>query len=681
MFDTAAAPEAPDRLAELFQRIESAGSGGDAGLLSALIDEIRPEDPEDGARALKNLHAVEYVLAANEHWREALRTLIASLFASSEQSELFCELGILPNSGFVTELGRRIADRVLPSPYDPTSLLSLLVRLFPRKTDRLWVRAIGDEHWMRLFGTLGLDFLASPGDRHTALEILESIQTLSYRIAAIGLEPELARVLPELRQFESPFVAQHLETQRFIEDYRRALSDGSALRHDHLHVLVLLEQCSQVIARIRRNTPSTGVSIALTYLLQRATETIVRIQDLLAVLDPSPGGHRRSGAVRLFKLFVDAECTKTLLRPHFAKNTELLAREITEHAGRTGDHYITNTREEYRWMFRAAFGAGAIVPILAFIKLWLHGLHAAPLVEGILYGLNYALGFVLIQLLHFTLATKQPAMTATRIAAALDASPGQRPRMDDMVELIVRVCRSQFIAIVGNVALAFPLAFFVCLAWSHATGSHVAPPEKAAHLLQDLHPWRSLALFHAAIAGVYLFLSGLVSGYCDNMTVYRRIPERIRALPWLRRLLGDTRTAAIAEYLGNNLGGLAGNVVFGFMLGLTGVIGFNLGLPLDIRHVTFAAANLGIGLEALQGEPFTATLAWIFLGVATIGVVNLLVSFTLALMLAMKARRVPFRYARLLLLPLAGRLFTRPLDFLRPPRDESVSETSNERSR
>ncbi len=27
------------------------------------------------------------------------------------------------------------------------------------------------------------------------------------------------------------------------------------------------------------------------------------------------------------------------------------------------------------------------------------------------------------------------------------------------------------------------------------------------------------------------------------------------------------------------------------------------------------------------------------------------------------------------------RLFTRPLDFLRPPRDESVSETSNERSR
>ena len=47
---------------------------------------------------------------------------------------------------------------------------------------------------------------------------------------------------------------------------------------------MLLEQCSQVIARIRRNTPSTGVSIALTYLLQRATETIVRIQDLLAVL-------------------------------------------------------------------------------------------------------------------------------------------------------------------------------------------------------------------------------------------------------------------------------------------------------------------------------------------------------------------------------------------------------------
>ena len=33
--------------------------------------------------------------------------------------------------------------------------------------------------------------------------------------------------------------------------------------------------------------------------------------------------------------------------------------------------------------------------------------------------MNYALGFVLIYLLHFTIATKQPAMTAQTIAGAV----------------------------------------------------------------------------------------------------------------------------------------------------------------------------------------------------------------------------------------------------------------------
>jgi site-specific recombinase len=36
--------------------------------------------------------------------------------------------------------------------------------------------------------------------------------------------------------------------------------------------------------------------------------------------------------------------------------------------------------------------------------------------------LNYGLGFVLIHILHFTVATKQPAMTAARLAAAIEES-------------------------------------------------------------------------------------------------------------------------------------------------------------------------------------------------------------------------------------------------------------------
>jgi site-specific recombinase len=317
-------------------------------------------------------------------------------------------------------------------------------------------------------------------------------------------------------------------------------------------------------------------------------------------------------------------------------------------------------------MLGAALGAGLIVPFMALAKLGLHGLHAPPLVEGLLYSLLYAGGFMLIHVLHFSLATKQPAMTAARIATALEGDGRRGPDVAALADLVVRVARTQFIAVVGNVALALPLAWLVCTAALRFRGLAVASPDKAAGMLHDVHPLASLALLHAAIAGVYLFLAGIVSGYHDNFTVYGRIPERVARLPWLVRLAGPERAARLAAYLEHNLGGLAGNFYFGFMLGMTGSIGLITGLPLDIRHVTFSAANVGIATASLQGLPW-GTLLWTAAGVALVGVVNLTVSFSLALLLAMKARRMRFRQGRPLALALLRRLRHAPLDFVRPP--------------
>jgi site-specific recombinase len=57
--------------------------------------------------------------------------------------------------------------------------------------------------------------------------------------------------------------------------------------------------------------------------------------------------------------------------------------------------------------------------------------------------------------------------------------------------------------------------------------------------------------------------------------------------------------------------------------------------------------------------------------VALVGIVNLTVSFSLALLVALKARRVRFRYARPLAAALWRRFLATPLDFIRPPRDLS----------
>ena len=109
-----------------------------------------------------------------------------------------------------------------------------------------------------------------------------------------------------------------------------------------------------------------------------------------------------------------------------------------------------------------------------------------------------------------------------------------------------------------------------------------------------------MALFFAAIAGVCLFLAGLISGYYDNLAAYERIRERIENISWLKNVLGETRLVRFAAYLHDNLGALAGNFFFGIMLGTMGTIGFMTGLPLDVAHVTISSAYFGLAVVSLD---------------------------------------------------------------------------------
>ena len=108
-------------------------------------------------------------------------------------------------------------------------------------------------------------------------------------------------------------------------------------------------------------------------------------------------------------------------------NIDLLARNVTENASRTGEHYIAEARSDLRGMFASSAGAGVIIGFMALIKILLSYLQRAPLIEALLFSMNYSLGFMLIHVLHFTIATKQPAMTAARIAAGLPTARRRQP--------------------------------------------------------------------------------------------------------------------------------------------------------------------------------------------------------------------------------------------------------------
>jgi site-specific recombinase len=144
--------------------------------------------------------------------------------------------------------------------------------------------------------------------------------------------------------------------------------------------------------------------------------------------------------------------------------------------------------------------------------------------------------------------------------------------------------------------------------------------------------------------------------------------QRVRQLRGLRRLLGPERLARLGRYLEDNLGGLMGNLYFGILMGVTGTIGYLLGLPLDIRHVTFSSANFAIALVGLDYNVSWEMVATTIAGIALIGAVNLIVSFGLALWVALRARRIRFRHGIRLARALGRRFTSAPVDFFIGPR-------------
>jgi site-specific recombinase len=305
---------------------------------------------------------------------------------------------------------------------------------------------------------------------------------------------------------------------------------------------------------------------------------------------------------------------------------------------------------------------------MALLKIFASGLHAPLFVEAFLYSMIYGLGFVLIYLLGMTVATKQPAMTAQTLAGLLgDVRSTRQAELDRLVDVVAAVCRSQLAAIAGNVMLALPVAVAIGFWLGQLEGQPVITMDKGAHLLDGLDPL-SWALPHAAIAGFYLFLSGLITGYFDNQAAYGDIGMRIARLRWLRGIAGKARALRVGNYIQEHLGGIMGNFLFGCMLGSTGVLGTILGLPLDIRHIAFSSANLGYAFVGFDYALPVKGVLWAALGVALIGLINLAVSFALALRTALGARGIEFAHWGALLTAIWQRFRQAPRSFLLPPR-------------
>ncbi|MFO7953938.1 site-specific recombinase [Thioalkalivibrio sp.] len=644
-----------------------------AETLRRLVDWLRPEDPRNVAPVIARIEQLTLALTENPRLQDRLRTRLEDGLEDARHLTLYTDIGLFSRKGFFREATELIYERVNPRPMDRRDLKDVLFHVFHQTEDAIWVAALPDDAWWRFLESLGCLSGEHPGVLQRAREeILYALEMLSIWVAAEELEPELLRLDPSIAERNSAFVAQEREISAYVLDYRTALEDPNHERMDDRHARVLLEQCGEQIARLRRQAIAHGNSLSLTHLLERLDQTLQRIHKLLDLLEPDPGRDTRAAAVGVFRELITISARQHGVRSLWQDNIRLVSRSITQHVSDTGEQYITQSRSEYLQMLCSGAGAGLIIAVMALIKIQIESLGLSEAANTLWVSLNYGLGFVLIHILHFTVATKQPAMTAAHLAAAIEESERGTADPSKMADLLMRVGRSQFAAVLGNVGIALPTAIVIGLLAPTMFESPILSSREIDYLMDGLRPIMGLALFFAAIAGVWLFVSGLIAGFFDNRCAYLDLPGRLREHPLLRRLLPTGARHRLADWIGYNYGALFGNFLFGVLLGVTGYIGYLLSLPLDIQHVAFASANLGY--VTASEAPGLTVFALFLVFVLLIGAVNLWVSFGLALYVALRARGVRIGAFGRVFRAYGHHLREHPREFLFPPKAQSSAD-------
>ncbi|MFZ4481604.1 MAG: recombinase, partial [Rhodoferax sp.] len=438
--------------------------------------------------------------------------------------------------------------------------------------------------------------------------------------------------------------------------------DSDERQQAYRHFREQLEACRQAASSVYTHLDAHGISVNLVFQLRQLRERVMRIRALLdCLLSASP----TSSTARLLAHLVTVGQERRSLAALVTANTSMLAAKVAERSSETGEHYITRNMAEYRALVRKAAGGGVLTALTTWLKFAVMALGLSAFWSGLGASIVYAASFVVIQLLHFTLATKQPAMTAPAMAAKL-RELGDSNALIAFADEVTHLVRSQAAAVLGNVLLVFPAVLLISGALQLATGRSMIDADQAAYVFQSLTLLGPTALY-AAFTGLLLFASSIIAGWVENWFVLQRLDSAIRYNPRIGALLGNRRAERWAAFLRANISGFSSNISLGFMLGLIPAFTGFFGLAFEVRHVTLSAGQLGAACAALGWSVLhEPALWWCLAALPVIGALNLGVSFYLAFRLALRAHNVTGIDRARVGAVIRRRLHDAPLSFLWP---------------
>ena len=600
------------------------------------------------------------VLERNPEHEARVRAVLRRFWNEVDIAALLADFGFAPRMALIGELGQRLRLRVLPGTPDTLDLAELFYLLFPVASDADWLEAIDSPTLTRLTALL----MPPDGTRVDWMApFLDAIMFLAASVRALGFSPSMRTRMSRELLVDRPF----RQLARVAEDVREAAEAGDEERllRSAQYLRALLDTCRRCAASVHDHLEDHGVSVGLVFELDQLERRTLRIEDLLmCVLSTTPD----TEVTRLLAGLVRTADERRSMRALFARHFSMLARKVAERSAETGEHYITRDRSAYLRMLKAAAGGGAVLAGTTLMKFFVLALGLTTFWAGFWAGVNYAGSFVLIHLAHFTVATKQPAMTAPAMAAKLrDVSNDEA--VEGFVDEVAHLIRSQAAGILGNLSIVVPVVLAVQVVSEAVLGKPLVGVSSGAHVLDSLTLLGGTPLY-AAFTGVLLFASSMIAGWVENWFVWHRLDSAIAWNPRIVAVLGRTRAQRWAEYWRRNISGFTSNISLGLMLGIVPVVAAFFALPLDVRHVTLstgqlAAATGAMGMGILQLPAFW----WCVAGIAFTGLLNLSVSFLLAFTVALRSRGIRLRDRSRIYRAIGQRLRRNTLSFIVPPRD------------
>lgn len=448
----------------------------------------------------------------------------------------------------------------------------------------------------------------------------ESISYLVAQLSAEGLDPKLHKRYFTEKINSSVFFQLNAKWTSLLK--AELLEQTEVTQKIREEFEATLQECRQKIQSAPELFQVKGVDSDLVFKLEKIKSLEARISFLFKSkyqrTSPEEDG---LFYYELLKAFVDQN---KILNFASATFTVVAKQIITINAGKASD-YIAKNKEHFVSLFKMALGGGALTAVTVIFKFLIAKTGLTGFWLGFFQMINYSSSFLLIHYLHFTLATKQPANTASRLADLMTTNQ-KMPDLNTIVEEVKSVLKSQVLSVLGNILAVVPMVMLFAYLYLFASGEHFLSTHSANYTLDSLK-LVSLVPLYAIFTGIILWTAGLFGGWINNFFVFYDLDKLFS-----QKL--KTKASSLFSALGSN-------IYLGFFLGVLPEILKFMQIPLDVRHITLSSGTLFLALPVL-GFQNISWLAYfnIFLGLFVIAFFNIFTSFFLTIRLSFKASAI-----------------------------------------